>query len=95
VNLQDAIAVVNRTRQALDLARFATPEMPIIAPENALEINIALALVLSAMDDLDAYRDALHDLVMCRSEQHAIGGGPGWKGREEKAWRAAEELFEP
>jgi hypothetical protein len=45
--------------------------------------------------DPTPWRDALHDLVMCRSEQLAIGGGPGWKEREARAWRAAEELFEP
>jgi hypothetical protein len=41
------------------------------------------------------WRDALHELVMCHSEQQAIGGGPGWQRRDAKAWRAAEELFEP
>lgn len=47
------------------------------------------------VNDAQPYKDALHDLVMCRSEQRAIGGGPGWKDRDTKAWRAAEELFEP
>ena len=45
--------------------------------------------------DPTPWRDALHDLVMLNAERHAIGGGPGWKEREAKAWRAAEELFEP
>lgn len=50
---------------------------------------------LSALiDSRDAHREALQDLLSCRSEQQAIGGGPGWKEREAKAWRAAEELFE-
>lgn len=58
--------------------------------------NIRADLVTpSAGEDAQPYKDALHDLLMCRSEQWAIGGGPGWKDREAKAWRAAEELFEP
>lgn len=40
--------------------------------------------------------DVLHDLVMLRAEEWALsGGGPGIKERWEKAWRAAEEIFEP
>ena len=37
----------------------------------------------------------LRDLLDCRSEQRAIGGGPGWKERDAKAWMAAEEFFQP
>jgi len=47
------------------------------------------------IDERDELREILHDLVMLRGEAHAIGGGPGFKDREAKAWRRAEELFEP
>lgn len=47
------------------------------------------------VDDDYPYREALHDLVQLRSEAFAIGGGPGFKEREAKAWRRAAELFEP
>lgn len=46
-------------------------------------------------EDASTWRDPLHDLVGLRTEMAAIGGGPDFKEREAKAWRAAEELFEP
>lgn len=50
---------------------------------------------LAGEEDAQVYKDALHDLVQLRAEEWAIGGGPGFKDRQAKAWRAAEELFEP
>lgn len=50
---------------------------------------------LQRADDATPYKEALHDLVQLRGEEWAIGGGPGFKDRVTKAWRAAEELFEP
>ena len=41
------------------------------------------------------YAVALHDLLLCIAEQRAIGGGPGWQERYEKALASAWELFEP
>lgn len=50
----------------------------------------------SAIDtDPYDYRSLLHDLVSLDGEEWAIGGGPGFKDRYEKAWRAAREPFEP
>lgn len=46
-------------------------------------------------DERDEYREALYDLVMLHSEEWAIGGGPGFAERYEKAKRRAAELFEP
>lgn len=48
-----------------------------------------------ALGDVDEYRDLLHDLVMLDAEEWAIGGGPGFKERRDKAWSAARERFEP
>lgn len=49
-----------------------------------------------SQDDHQWSHDVLHDLVMLRAEEWALsGGGPGIKERWEKAWRAAEEVFEP
>lgn len=50
---------------------------------------------LASGADADEYRDALHELLMCRSEQLAIGGGPGWKERNAKAWQVAADLIGP
>lgn len=63
----------------------------------AADVIDALAARLAEIeaDDKQASHDALHDLVMLRAEEFAIGGGPGFKERQEKAWRAAEEIFEP
>lgn len=59
--------------------------------------NTRLAQPAGAGEGADdfPFKEALHDLVQLRSEEWAIGGGPGFKERLEKAWRAAEELFEP
>lgn len=46
-------------------------------------------------EDASDWRDPLRDLVRLRGEYEAIGGGPGFREREAKAWLAAEELFEP
>lgn len=43
----------------------------------------------------DDYRERLHDLVMIDAEEWAIGGGPGFRERKEKAWSRAREMFEP
>ena len=48
-----------------------------------------------AQGDRAEYRDLLHDLVMLDGEEWAIGGGPGFKERSEKAWSRARERFEP
>lgn len=48
-----------------------------------------------SQDDHQWSHDVLHDLVMLRAEEWALGGGPGIKERWEKAWRAADEIFEP
>jgi hypothetical protein len=48
-----------------------------------------------ALGDRDEYRDLLHDLVMLDAEAWAIGGGPGFKERHDKAWGRARERFEP
>lgn len=51
---------------------------------------------LEALFDMaDDYRERLHDLVMIDAEEWAIGGGPGFKERKEKAWNRAREPFEP
>lgn len=48
-----------------------------------------------ALGDRDDYRERLHDLVMIDAEEWAVGGGPGFKDRREKAWSRARERFEP
>lgn len=50
----------------------------------------------AARDDRDHFRDLLHDIVQLQSEHWALnGGGPGWADRWEKAFRRAEEPFQP
>lgn len=66
----------------------------IVALVNAFPA-LAARLAEVEADDKQASHDALHDLVMLRAEESAIGGGPGFKERQAKAWRAAEEIFEP
>lgn len=51
--------------------------------------------VLAGVEDRDDYRERLHDLVMVDGEEAAIGGGPGFKERRDKAWDRAREPFEP
>lgn len=46
-------------------------------------------------EDRDELREMLDDLWFCHSEQKAIGGGPGWKEREAKAWARVAAYFEP
>lgn len=43
----------------------------------------------------DRLRELLDDLWFCHGEQTAIGGGPGWRERDRKAWAAVSELYEP
>jgi hypothetical protein len=40
-------------------------------------------------------RERLKDLVLIDAEEWAIGGGPGFKERREKAGGRAREPFEP
>jgi hypothetical protein len=54
-----------------------------------------LRRVLDAVERMYDYRERLHDLVMIDSEEFAIGGGPGFKARRDKAWDRAREPFEP
>ena len=46
----------------------------------------------SGGEDIQEWKDALHDLVMLHSEEWAIGGGPGFKERSTKAWAVACDL---
>lgn len=54
-----------------------------------------LLTVMGAVDDAEDYRERLHDLVQIDGEERAIGGGPGFKDRRDKAWDRARERFEP
>lgn len=45
--------------------------------------------------DMEDFKEILHDLVMIDCEEAAIGGGPGFKERKEKAWNRAHEVFQP
>lgn len=51
--------------------------------------------VMAGIDEREEYREILHDLVMIDSEERAIGGGPGFRARRDKAWARASEPFEP
>lgn len=48
-----------------------------------------------ARGDADDLKERLYDVVMIEAEEWAIGGGPGFKDRKEKAWNRAREPFEP
>lgn len=63
-------------------------------PNGFWELVISRVVAAPLEDDFP-YKEALHELVQLRGEEFAIGGGPSFKGRLAKAWRAAEELFEP
>lgn len=65
-------------------------------PEITIADRAKLAADIEAlMDERDDYRERLSDIATSLSEQRAIGGGPGWKGRWDKALDRACEVFEP
>lgn len=67
--------------------------------EGAMDLRDYNRRAVEALEELwadaEEFKERLHDLVMIEAEQDAIGGGPGFKERKEKAWRLARELFEP
>lgn len=77
--------------------RFAFgPEAdPVFAPYYQMADAILARLAQAPRLDYYPSHEALHDLVMLRGEEAAIGGGPSFKDRLAKAWRTAEEIFEP
>ena len=50
-------------------------------------------LMDAMQDERDEYRDLLKDILDCEAEERAIGGGPGWRERREKAFAAGWERF--
>lgn len=61
----------------------------------SVQLAMAQARAAAAEEARDDLEERLRDLVMVDSEEWAIGGGPGFKERKEKAWARAREPFEP
>lgn len=47
------------------------------------------------IDQRDELKEILKDLCDLDAEYQAVGGGPGYKQRSEKAWQRAHEVFQP
>lgn len=84
----------NKTFTAALLEGYGPPEHSAFTDAVAA-LSADLRCFLSNAADADDYRERLHDLVMIDGEATAIGGGPGFKERRDKAWRRAREPFEP
>lgn len=91
--LDDAYAQLKLLADACGVTGF--DHLPVVSRANAQVFAADVRTVLAAIDDAEAEREILHDLVMDESERRAIGGGPNWRERHEKTWARAMELFEP